>query len=382
MEDERQINWLSLFIKIIIVFIFAIIIIWLVSKIINNNKPSETFKNNINNMEEVAVSYFKEIDLPQEKGKSTKITLEEMIEKKLIVSVNENNKSICDVKKSYSKITRNKKDYKVETTLVCGKEKDTITRKFSFKDCKNCNTKTKTNTTKDTDKDTSKDSEKNTSTSENTNSNPAKTTYYEYVKETTTYSKWMRGNKTGDNIENKYEYYGVAEAEYYTLGAISEGNTSASYTIKLDKVPNKDYYFTTIKDVTFLSNNEKEFLSNNDSSISKGTKLKNIPDSIQKYSLQENDFTYKLSPYYRKGSFYIDVTLKDIDASISAYNSTYFVPLKITVKFMSPKITEEKPSGDYETITYYRYVEKSKETKWSTETSLEGYTKTGNTKTE
>ena len=23
---------------------------------------------------------------------------------------------------------------------------------------------------------------------------------------------------------------------------------------------------------------------------------------------------------------------------------------------MSPKITEEKPSGDYDTITYYRYV--------------------------
>ena len=28
---------------------------------------------------------------------------------------------------------------------------------------------------------------------------------------------------------------------------------------------------------------------------------------------------------------------------------------------MSPKITEEKPSGDYDTITYYRYVEKNKE---------------------
>ena len=175
MEDERQINWLSLFIKIIIIFIFAIILIWLVSKIINSSKPSETFKNNINNMEEVAVSYFKEIDLPQEKGKSTKITLEEMIEKKLIVSINENKKSTCDVKKSYSKITRNKKDYKVETTLVCGKEKDTITRKFSFKDCKNCNTKTETkdNTNKDTNKDT---------TSTNTSTNTTKTTYYEYVK--------------------------------------------------------------------------------------------------------------------------------------------------------------------------------------------------------
>ena len=328
MEDERQINWLSLFIKIIIIFIFAIILIWLVSKIINSSKPTETFKNNINNMEEVAVSYFKEIDLPQEKGKSTKITLEEMIEKKLIVSINENKKSTCDVKKSYSKITRNKKDYKVETTLVCGKEKDTITRKFSFKDCKNCSTKeTKDNTNKDTSKDT---------TSTNTSTNTTKTTYYEYVKETTTYSKWAKGNKTGDNIENKYEYYSTAT----------------------------------------------EFLSSNNASISKGTKINKLPDSIKNYSLTEDNFTYKLSPYYRKGSFYIDVTLNDINTSISSYNNVYFVPLKVTVKFMSPKIIEEKPSGDYDTITYYRYVEKNKETKWSTETSLEGYTKTGNTKTE
>ena len=49
MEDERRINWLSLFIKIVIIFIFALIIIWLVSKIINKNKLSETFNNNINN---------------------------------------------------------------------------------------------------------------------------------------------------------------------------------------------------------------------------------------------------------------------------------------------------------------------------------------------
>ena len=77
MEDERKINWLSLFIKIIIVFIFILIIIWLISKIINNNKLSETFKNNINNMEEVATTYFKKIDLPTEEGKSIKLTLED-----------------------------------------------------------------------------------------------------------------------------------------------------------------------------------------------------------------------------------------------------------------------------------------------------------------
>ena len=32
----------------------------------------------------------------------------------------------------------------------------------------------------------------------------------------------MKGNKTGDNIENKYEYYGIAKNTYYTLGYVKE----------------------------------------------------------------------------------------------------------------------------------------------------------------
>ena len=47
MDEERKINWLGLFIKIIIVFIFLLIIIWLVSKIAGSKKLSDTFKKNI-----------------------------------------------------------------------------------------------------------------------------------------------------------------------------------------------------------------------------------------------------------------------------------------------------------------------------------------------
>ncbi len=76
---------------------------------------------------------------------------------------------------------------------------------------KYCNTKTETkdNTNKDTNKDT---------TSTNTSTNTTKNSILRICKkETTTYSKWAKGNKTGDNIENKYEYYGTATEEYYTL---------------------------------------------------------------------------------------------------------------------------------------------------------------------
>ncbi len=375
MEDERKINWLGLFIKILIVFVFIIIVIWLVSKIVNNNKLSDTFKDNINNMEDVAISYFKEIELPQEKGKSIKVTLEELIEKELIVLVDDNKNNSCDVKKSYSKITRNKKDYKVETTLKCGKEEDTITRTFSFKDCKNCNG-TKTNT----EGANKSNNSQNTSTNTNTNTTTTKTTYYEYVKEETTYTNWVKGEKTGNNIENKYEYYGVEEETYYTLGIINKNDKNTSYKIKLDKVPNKNYYFTKIKSVEYLANDEKKYLSQDKASIEKT--IKNMPSSIKKYSLGENDFNYKLAVYYKKGDFYVDAKLQDINTSKPSYNNVYFVPLKITVTFSSPKVTSEKPNGNYETISYYRYVTTKKDVKWSTEASLDGYKRTGNTKEE
>lgn len=368
MEKEKRISWLSLFIKIIIIFIFALIIIWLVSKIINNNKLSETFKNNINNMEKVSIDYFKTIDLPIEKGKSVKITLEELMEKELIVSINEEKEIKCNLKESYSEIVREKEKYVVNTTLKCGKKKDTISSEFSLKDCRNCN---------QTENKENKEEEK-----------VEKVTYYEHVKETTAYTKWIRGKTTGSNIENRYEYYGIDYQTYYTLGVISSNKKSITYTLKLDEVPNSKYYFTTIEGVKKYNNNEtEEYLKENSVSIYDGKKI-DIPNDFSKYVLGESNFTYKLSPYYRKGNFYIRVTINIINTDgletyydIKNKENIYIIPLKINVKFASDEITETKPAGEYETISYYRYVTTKKETLWSSENYVDGYTKTGNTQT-
>ena len=373
MESEKRINWLSLFIKIVIIFIFVLIIVWLIFKIIGNNKLSETFINNINNMEKVSVEYFKTIDLPLKKGKITKITLGELMEKELIVSDKEGTNSTCDTEKSYSQITREKDKYIVKTTLKCGREKDTIKTNFSFKDCKNCNQINNENNTSDKEENI------------NNNNTPSGVTHYEYVKETTSYTKWIRGSLTGANVENKYEYYSITNDTYYTLGVIPANKTSTIYTLKLEKVPNKKYYFTTIEKATnFTEEDENNYLKEKDVSIYKGNKI-NIPKDISKHSLGETNFTYKLSPYYRRGSFYIKVTinLNNKDGAMPYYDSklksnAYLIPLKINVKFMSDTISKTKPEGSYETIPYYRYVTTNKETVWSTEATLEGYTKTGN----
>lgn len=378
MEDEKKINWLSLFIKIVISFAFILIIVWLVSKLINRNKLSDTFKNNINNMETVAVKYFKDIDLPTKQGESIKVTLGEMIEKELIVSVKTSEGGKCDTKDSYSKITRKKDNYEVETRLECGKEENTITRKFSFNDCKNCTTDTKNNNTKNND---TKNNNTDGNNSTNNSNKSTGVTYYEYVKEWTTYTKWMKGNKTGDNIENKYEYYATAEKTYYSLGIINKKDikdNTIEYRLKLNDVPNSKYYFTTIKESSYY-NDEKEFASDKSISVVKDSGL-NI-DNIKEYSLKENNFTYKLTPYYYKGTFYINVkvNIKSLEG-VKNIKDKYLVPIKITIKFNSGDIVTTKPEGSYDTITYYRYIQKNRDVIWSADNYVEGYTKTGNTK--
>ncbi len=385
MESERRINWLGLFIKVVIIFIFAIIIVWLISKIIGKNKLSETFTNNINNMEKVSLEYFKTVDLPLDRGKSLKITLQELIDKELIVSVNASSNNTCDTKDSYSKITREKNNYVIETTLKCGKEKDTIKTTLSLEDCKNCQ-----NNVSNGDESSSNNKGDTSASSSSNGSTASETTHYEYVKETTTYTKWMRGSLTGSNIENRYEYYGIAYDTYYTLGVIPSDKKEITYTLKLDKVPNSKYYFTTIEEVSnFTKEEENNYLNEKDVSIYKGNKTSIANDNISKYTLGSSNITYKLSPYYRKGAFYIRVTitLNNTDGIETYYDNklqknAYLIPLKIKVRFASDEISETKPIGEYETISYYRYIVVNKETIWSTESYVEGYTKTGNTKVE
>lgn len=385
MENEKKINWLSLFIRVVIIFVFALIIIWLFTKIFGKNKLSETFTSNLNNMETVSIEYFKTIDLPLVKGESIKMTLEELIEKDLITLISKDKDSKCDTKASYSEITRERDRYLVTTKLKCGKEENTIKKIFSLKDCKNCNNSSTS--------ESNNPSENSTSTTPNNNSSTStKVTYYEYVKETTSYSKWMRGPKTGPNIENKYEYYSIAYKEYYTLGVIPKGQNSISYTIKLNTVPNSKYYFTIIDEVSSLeASDEKYYLNTKDVSITSGLTYEgSLSESeISKYSLSKDDFTYHLSPYYRKGSFYVDVSINLVNTTnATSYHDSklkkdiYLVPLKIKVKFASDQITSVKPNGEYETIPYYRYVTVTRDVIWSAEDHVDGYVKTGQTKVE
>ncbi len=128
----------SFLLKLIFVLIFVFLLIWLIpkattQKIENKNDTDlspashdEVFAENLEKMQKVAVDYYQKDRLPQSVGDSNKMTLSDMIQKKLIVPLVDHQNKKCDIRKSYVKVTKMDKEYLMKVNLKCPKEEDYI----------------------------------------------------------------------------------------------------------------------------------------------------------------------------------------------------------------------------------------------------------------
>ena len=145
-EPRREINWGSLIKKGLLILFAAVVIfliIWLVTrnnsngvnvnyegnnnntietnKNPNSNTYSEIFIDNYRYFHDTAKEYFLISNLP-EKGKTLKFTLQELIDKKLVLPFSYTNTDSCDTEASYVSVKNTDGKYEMTTTLVCGKE--------------------------------------------------------------------------------------------------------------------------------------------------------------------------------------------------------------------------------------------------------------------
>ena len=86
-DNKNGFSILDLIVKIIFAGLFIFILVWLFNKKVPNMKPfySNVFRENIRYMQEAGESYFTDEKMPTEVGQEIKISLGEMIEKKLII---------------------------------------------------------------------------------------------------------------------------------------------------------------------------------------------------------------------------------------------------------------------------------------------------------
>ena len=441
-ERNYRINWLGLFIKVIVFVVVVLLAIWLISKIVYRNKGLSIEENN-QKFQDAVVEYFTN-NLPKANGTRT-VTLKQLINAKYIKNLKTTNGKKCDTSSSKATIEQIDNYYSIKSELVCENQKEVTYIKLGNEECTDCDkvvnglkinntttvventntsdntstTNTNTSTSSNSSSSVSSSNSNNNTSSSYSNSNSSSsnqtvdntpTILYEYVKETNEYSDWYNGYVTGNNIQNSTKtistskYCKNEEQTYYTMSYITY-KTNYTYTLELIGLNsnisnvklNSSNYFSSLTDyqnyIDIKNSTVSMVGSANNGVTGNASTLKNA-------SLTSSNFTFTTSDIYKKnGSYYIDlnVVIKNINNVTPTYLSSarsyvYYVPIKFTFNYtdLNNCITEQSTNEKVgytivdtynETIDIYRYIITVKEYKYSNLTSLDGYTKTGNTKT-
>jgi hypothetical protein len=145
-ESRNNFNLRNVILQFLFIALLVFILIWLfptkkdMKKATNNSSNGETkvkidnsdltvlydriFNENLMSMKEAAQSYYTIERLPQKVGDSTKITLKEMIDKKIILPFKDKDGKQCDLNSSYVQITKNENEYVMKVNLKCGDEEN------------------------------------------------------------------------------------------------------------------------------------------------------------------------------------------------------------------------------------------------------------------
>jgi hypothetical protein len=144
----------------LLIVILLLLLVWIfptnssIQKLLNSNKEeteefSNYFQENINLLKDIAESYFTLERLPQNEGDKVKITLGEMLEKKLLVNLSDDKGKMCSTDNTYVEVTKKKTEYEMKIYLSCGDDEDYVIVYLGCYDyCSNyvCEKKTTTTT--------------------------------------------------------------------------------------------------------------------------------------------------------------------------------------------------------------------------------------------
>lgn len=163
------------------------------------------FNYNIHNMKEAALSYYSGDRLPD---KVSRMTLKQMQDKNIITDVKDSNDDSCDVSKSYVKISKEQKEYKLEVNLVCKNKNDKIISYYNPQSCTITDTSSKKKITKEDNIENPKDNnnskedintktQQNTETKQDDSNNRTQNNYNKckYVKNISGYTNWSNWSK-------------------------------------------------------------------------------------------------------------------------------------------------------------------------------------------
>lgn len=139
-EKNSSFDWKDIITKIIFLTLFIFMILWLFRKIPNMNVfYSNVFRENLKYMQDSAKEYYTNERLPKNVGDVSEMTLQDMIDKSLILPFSDKNGKPCDTKESYVQIKKEKNEYILKVNLVCDDESNYIKETLGCHDyCNGC----------------------------------------------------------------------------------------------------------------------------------------------------------------------------------------------------------------------------------------------------
>lgn len=127
MEERRKSSFIrDIVIKVFLILLFVLLIILLFPMPNLTSFYDAVFNNNVQTMKDAAEDYFTKERMPENEGDKVKLTLQDMLDKKLILPFLDKDGNECDSEKSYVEVTKKKTEYELEVRLSCGKEENYI----------------------------------------------------------------------------------------------------------------------------------------------------------------------------------------------------------------------------------------------------------------
>lgn len=142
----------DLLVKLLLIVIFIFLLMKLIPMPDLTAFKDSIFSNNINSMKDAAKSYYTTERMPSETGKSSKMTLQEMLDQNLLLPFVDKDGKECDTKKSYVKVTKGDTEYELKVSLTCNGETKYVIEKigcYDFCPSGKCNEKITTKTDDD-----------------------------------------------------------------------------------------------------------------------------------------------------------------------------------------------------------------------------------------
>ncbi len=131
-EEKRGFPIRDFLIRLVLIIIFVLLLMWLLPPRLKGNNvdlsplTNRIFNANIQAMKEAAIPYFTTERLPKKVGDEAKLTLQEMLDKKLLLPFTDKNGDSCDTKNSYVLVTKEENEYLLKVYLKCNDDEDYI----------------------------------------------------------------------------------------------------------------------------------------------------------------------------------------------------------------------------------------------------------------